>query len=463
MRIAVANCGSIWSQTFSYDAFGNINKTGNSSFGATYSPTTNRMTTIGTQTPSYDADGNVTNDFLHSYSWDAYGRPLTIDTVGITYDALGRMVEQNRSGTYTQVQYSPSGFKMQLITNGAYTGFVPLPSGAEAVWPGGPPYYRHPDWLGNSRLTSTTSRTVQGDEAYAPFGETYAASGSPDTSFTGMDQGTVANEYDFPARQYGIQGRWPSPDPAGLLAVDPTDPQTLNEYAYVRNNPLAETDPTGLCGDTGSCQGCAGNWGFEWCYGGSGPQPPMTFPPPSGPFPSSPDDPSSGTGGGFGCEALGMPCGMNFPGGGGLDPSGCTYGGGSCGGMIYGFLDNQGGSGIWYQNPFYSGYGIGQYYLYKKIGPAAQAARAATRQIIKETEPAIREVEEAAKSMEDLMSETSKSWMKMLKTAGEDWATTAGHGPFPHASAPEIYLIPSSRINLMLCTISHTSCSDGEM
>ena len=93
MRTAVANCGSIWSQNFSYDAFGNINKTGNSSFGATHSPTTNRMTTIGTQTSSYDADGNVTNDFLHSYSWDAYGRPLTIDTVGITYDALGRMVE----------------------------------------------------------------------------------------------------------------------------------------------------------------------------------------------------------------------------------------------------------------------------------------------------------------------------------------------------------------------------------
>src|SRR5205807_1257125 len=35
-RIASANCGSIWSQTFSFDSFGNINKAGNSSFGATY-------------------------------------------------------------------------------------------------------------------------------------------------------------------------------------------------------------------------------------------------------------------------------------------------------------------------------------------------------------------------------------------------------------------------------------------
>jgi len=37
----------------------------------------------------------------------------------------------------------------------------------------------------------------------------------------------------------------------------------------------------------------------------------------------------------MGCEVLGMPCGMQFPsGGGGI--SGCTYGSGSCGGMIYG-------------------------------------------------------------------------------------------------------------------------------
>jgi RHS repeat-associated protein len=255
IRIASASCTSTpaWSQTFTYDAFGNINKAGNSSFGATYSPTTNRMTTIGTQTPTYDADGNVTNDFLHSYSWDAYGRPITVadnvgNSVSVTYDALGRMVEQNRSGAYTEIEYSPSGFKMQLITNGAYTAFVPLPGGAEAVWPGGPPYYRHPDWQGSSRFASTTSRTMLYDGAYAPFGEQYANSGTSDLSFTGMDQQTSSNLYDFPAREYGIQGRWPSPDPAGLFAVDPSNPQSWNRYAYVLNNPLAMTDPTGMCG-----------------------------------------------------------------------------------------------------------------------------------------------------------------------------------------------------------------------
>jgi RHS repeat-associated protein len=64
------------------------------------------------------------------------------------------------------------------------------------------------------------------DVAYAPFGETYAEAGTTDRNFTGMNQDTISTAYDFPAREYGIQGRWPSPDPAGLAAVNPADPQT---------------------------------------------------------------------------------------------------------------------------------------------------------------------------------------------------------------------------------------------
>jgi RHS repeat-associated protein len=248
------------SQTFSYDAFGNIDKSGSPyNFLPSYSSVTNHMTQIAGSTPSYDSDGNVTNDFLHTYSWDVYGRPTTIDGVGVTYDALGRIAEQNRSGAYTQVEYSPTGFKMQLISGQGYIGFVPLPGGAVAVWAGPPPYYRHPDWLGNSRFTSTSSRTMYYDGAYAPFGEPYAQTGTSDLSFTGMNQDTVPALYDFPSREYGIQGRWPSPDPAGVSAVSPGDPQTWNRYAYVRNNPLTMTDPTGLDGlDYYQCLGWGG-------------------------------------------------------------------------------------------------------------------------------------------------------------------------------------------------------------
>lgn len=48
-------------------------------------------------------------------------------------------------------------------------------------------------------------------------------------------------------KQSATQGRWISPDPAGLAAVDPTNPQSWNRYAYVMNNPLSFVDPLGLC------------------------------------------------------------------------------------------------------------------------------------------------------------------------------------------------------------------------
>ncbi len=38
-------------------------------------------------------------------------------------------------------------------------------------------------------------------------------------------------------------GRWLSPDP---LAGDISNPQSLNRYAYVLNNPVNLVDPTGL-------------------------------------------------------------------------------------------------------------------------------------------------------------------------------------------------------------------------
>src|SRR5207302_1054930 len=60
-RIGSVNCGAVWSQTFSYDAFGNITKSGSMSFQPTYSSTTNRMSSLPGYTPTYDANGNVLN------------------------------------------------------------------------------------------------------------------------------------------------------------------------------------------------------------------------------------------------------------------------------------------------------------------------------------------------------------------------------------------------------------------
>ena len=58
---------------------------------------------------------------------------------------------------------------------------------------------------------------------------------------------TAGGVYDFPMREYSpSQGRWWTPDPAGLAAVDPSNPQSWNRYAYVNGMPLSATDPLGL-------------------------------------------------------------------------------------------------------------------------------------------------------------------------------------------------------------------------
>jgi RHS repeat-associated protein len=256
-RISSTNCGSKWSQTFSYDAFGNVSKSGSISFQPTYSPTTNRMTALPGFTPTYDANGNLLTDSAHSYTWDAEGHVASVDSVGLTYDALGRMVEQNRSGSYTQIVYAPNGGKFALMNGQALSkAFVPLPSGAKAVYTSsGLSYYRHSDWLGSSRLATTPSRTVYADVGYAPFGEPYGASGASDLSFTGQNQDTVTGIYDFPSREYSpTQGRWLSPDPSGVRSVKAANPRSWNRYAYALDDPLNLIDPNGECSQPAGLQ-----------------------------------------------------------------------------------------------------------------------------------------------------------------------------------------------------------------
>ena len=61
-----------------------------------------------------------------------------------------------------------------------------------------------------------------------------------------MNSDTTSNVYDFLYREYSNQGRWSSPDPAGLAAIDMLNPQSWNRYAFVGNNPCAAIDPLGL-------------------------------------------------------------------------------------------------------------------------------------------------------------------------------------------------------------------------
>ena len=82
---------------------------------------------------------------------------------------------------------------------------------------------------------------------YLPFGEQVAGGSTTTHKFTGDERDSETNLDHTWFRQYSsTQGRWLTPDPAGLAAVDPGNPQSWNRYGYVINNPLGYVDPFGL-------------------------------------------------------------------------------------------------------------------------------------------------------------------------------------------------------------------------
>ncbi len=65
--------------------------------------------------------------------------------------------------------------------------------------------------------------------------------------YTGKERDAESGLDYFGARYYAsTMGRFSSPDPSGLYYADPTNPQSLNLYSYALNNPLKNTDPTGM-------------------------------------------------------------------------------------------------------------------------------------------------------------------------------------------------------------------------
>ncbi len=343
-------------------------------------------------------------------------------------------------------------------------------------------YYYFADHLGSTRVVTNASGAPCYSADFLPYGLENTPSGftnscSTNYKFTGYERDSeTGNDYAF-ARYYSQrEERFLRPDP---LDGDVSDPQTLDKYTYARNNPTNLTDPSGMfsCGEEcgggggGGGGGCGVDCGrvpacFTWCGGGNyGSESPQTTPASVGTAPNSPspgesaaDDPYGGETSApwaLGCEALGMPCGMQFPGGGGgLDPSGCTYGGGSCGGGVYGFLN--GASGSW-NNPWWNKipFLVG---LAKTFGWESQA-RLNTRPV--KTSPRPRPVETNKPAPgQDPEGGIDREMEELLQKASDALGAIYGAGshiPWGDVSVPAL-LFPGQQP----CMIDPWRCHEGE-
>jgi RHS repeat-associated protein len=107
-------------------------------------------------------------------------------------------------------------------------------------------HYLFADHLGNTNVTYNTANSTSTAQRYYPWGTVRPGPNNAlptGYTYTGqLDSGLGLMYYG--ARFYdGALGRFISPD---TIVPEPGNPQALNRYSYVLNNPLRYTDPTGM-------------------------------------------------------------------------------------------------------------------------------------------------------------------------------------------------------------------------
>lgn len=244
---------------------------------------------------TYDSAGNMTYDGNHTYFYDAENRLAQVDgtfgtcstaTACYGYDAEGRRAQKTVSGAWFVYAHDLGGRAVAEIEASSWgPGYVYLGDQLLALYSNSTTYFVHPDHLGSTRLLTALDQSVVQNLDYLPFGELNSSdSGTTTHLFTGDERDAETASHSGGEdgldhtwfRQYSSSlGRWMHPDPAGLAAVDPSNPQSWNRYAYVINNPLAFIDPFGLA----NCEGWTGPDGYTSGGGGTDNLPPCTPPP----------------------------------------------------------------------------------------------------------------------------------------------------------------------------------------
>ena len=109
-------------------------------------------------------------------------------------------------------------------------------------------YYVHSDHLGSTVAVSDAAGGEVGRVQYDPYGEVITSTlpvTLTDRLFTGARFDGTIGLYQMGARWYDpALGRWIQAD---SIVPEAGNPQALNRYSYVANNPLKYVDPSGHC------------------------------------------------------------------------------------------------------------------------------------------------------------------------------------------------------------------------
>jgi len=239
------------------------------------------------QGSNYDSAGNEQYDGLNRYLYDGEGRICAITNstgslIGYVYDAEGNRVGKGSLTSFscdrTTNGFSATagiivGFGGEQLTEITGSGFwdhsnLFLNGQLFATYKSSHLYFGLSDWLGTRRAEASSSCATT-TYSNLPFGTALVTTGgcpySTEQHFTGKERDSDSGNDYFGARYYtSTMGRFLSPDWSAKVEPVPysklDDPQSLNLYSYVGNNPMNRIDPDGHCsksGDTTQNTECA--------------------------------------------------------------------------------------------------------------------------------------------------------------------------------------------------------------
>lgn len=231
-------------QNYRYDAIGNLLEKAGILY--TYTDPAHRSAVTSRTdgaTYTYDANGNTLSSAGRALAWDADNRLVAVTAPGglgatFAYDAAGARVRKTTAAGVTR--YPFQGYEVDPY--GVVTKYV----GGVAKRSTGATLFYHNDHLGGVNVVTDASGARLQLVEYDPWGQVTRSEGAADPThrFTGKELDPESGLYHYGGRYYDASlARFVSPDP---FVPAPGDPQALNRYSYVINNPVNLVDPTGF-------------------------------------------------------------------------------------------------------------------------------------------------------------------------------------------------------------------------